>query len=912
MIFKRFSLFIVLLLLSLCVGSCSFLQVKSYIYTYESDLTLIFSDNTLSTEAQQELYTALSNLKSSPPQFSSDASAKEKHEIVVGKSSRQISNEAYTKLEQIPDGDLLDEFNFLIYSNGESVAIAYDIAEEEIYDTGVIGTVAVRYFIENYLTDEELILDSGVVYRGKISLDDYYAENDARIKDSEWESLREAAGEYGDEIVAGLKALYTNYDGNMISWVAELYDPGIGGYYYSNSARDTYGYLPDIESTAHALSLMNGSGIRSYIHKGLTDVLPSEMQTQIIKFAKGLQDPGGYFYHPQWGTNITSSRRSRDLARAVNVLATFGSRPTYNTPNGDLGDGIRAEDIPVSYSSLTSQLSQSALIAVSKVIPTAHSTDYPPELENRDSFEAYLGGLKISTDSYYIGNTLTAMKSQIKQRDKDLRAAGADYSLLDILINWLNENQNVQNGTWDADTDYYAVNGLMKICGIYNFANVALPNLDKAMQSAICAITSDEAVLEIVDIYNPWHTISALLSNAKNYGDVDSCALVEATRGILYDNITPLFDATSGKVAIFKKADGSFSYKPDASADHSQGAKVAVPGTNEGDLNATVIASTDLLGMIYSCFGLSQYEIAPFGHSEFRDFISITKSAFPIKKEPLPISRDPITFDEESVGYPPENITYKSSSAAVGGSILVLEDTREGTDGNVLKISSRNPGYDYVTIGVSGSDRALSCNVFEADMCVASSDSSYPIQIQMGNSYFFSIRTKNGKLNIVEASSANDKLAKVTPLGLTPEFNEWFNVRVEFYKGDRNTVRIKFYYNGTLAAVTDNFYDSDGGKLTDENASPSSSYSKVTIAILKTASCDMYLDNIKAYKADMEYEAVTDPEAQPPINIDAPTPPDNQSFDHSEHANAEICGTHYNFSSKIDESTPCAINESTE
>ncbi len=39
-------------------------------------------------------------------------------------------------------------------------------------------------------------------------------------------------------------------------------------------------------------------------------------------------------------------------------------------------------------------------------------------------------------------------------------------------------------------------------------------------------------------------------------------------------------------------------------------------------------------------------------------------------------------------------------------------------------------------------------------------------------------RTKNGKVNIVEASSNSEAYAKVQQLKPTPELGEWFNHRV--------------------------------------------------------------------------------------------------------------------------------------
>ena len=50
----------------------------------------------------------------------------------------------------------------------------------------------------------------------------------------------------GREIDAALEELYALYDRKVIDWFAGLWDGEIGGFYYSVSARDHEGFLPDI------------------------------------------------------------------------------------------------------------------------------------------------------------------------------------------------------------------------------------------------------------------------------------------------------------------------------------------------------------------------------------------------------------------------------------------------------------------------------------------------------------------------------------------------------------------------------------------------------------------------------------------------------------------------------------------
>ena len=80
------------------------------------------------------------------------------------------------------------------------------------------------------------------------------------------------------------------------------------------------------------------------------------------------------------------------------------------------------------------------------------------------------------------------------------------------------------------------------------------------------------------------------------------------------------------KISDFKRDDGGFSYKKTGSSFLSQGMPVAINGTLEGDVNATVISSALLLGSIYACFGLSEYKVPMVGECDRRRYVEIIES----------------------------------------------------------------------------------------------------------------------------------------------------------------------------------------------------------------------------------------------------------------------------------------------
>ena len=67
-------------------------------------------------------------------------------------------------------------------------------------------------------------------------------------------AFSEAEEKIGEAATIALKELYNSFDERIYIFLAELWDPEIGAFYYSKSARDTNLYLPDIESTVQVLT----------------------------------------------------------------------------------------------------------------------------------------------------------------------------------------------------------------------------------------------------------------------------------------------------------------------------------------------------------------------------------------------------------------------------------------------------------------------------------------------------------------------------------------------------------------------------------------------------------------------------------------------------------------------------------
>ena len=588
--------------------------VEGAIYYSGSSLGFVV-DNAL-VRYTSTLYNALSqkvNLVTAKP-----SSSPMGNEVVIGKAVRDVSDNAYQALEILKSNDNVNEGSedsvyWLIYTDGSSLAIAYD----EHPDLLTLEA-AIDWFVNNLITDT-LILEPGTVGSGSINLLEYYKAQDAARIEEKWAKL-ETLIDNGTEIVAAFKDLYSLYSDSIIDWFAGLYEHNIcqcsgatcqGGktcgtaaFYYSNSARDNDGYLPDIESTIQALGFLETSGMT----ENYTKSLPADMLDRIGRYVLSLQAEDGYFYHPIWGTNVYLSRKSRDLMWAESLLKDLGLQPIYDTPNGMKGSGVASRSALATY-----MVSRSTELAASNVL-RASAVD--PNLKDEASFRKYLNSLNIKKNSYSAGNTLASYFNTIRSRNYELKREGADYDLIEILFEHLNDTQNKETGTWyyvsksdPSYSEYYAINGVMKISTIYSSAGVLMPNADKALRAAADAIISTEEVTACVDIYNTWFAIDNIFSMLKKCGGTEGYNLMTQCRSELRSRASEMILATKAKVEIFQKPDGSFSYTPKYSSDTSQGAAAAVPYTVEGDVNATVICSNRIVNLIFTCIGVDPVPI---------------------------------------------------------------------------------------------------------------------------------------------------------------------------------------------------------------------------------------------------------------------------------------------------------------
>lgn len=405
-----------------------------------------------------------------------------------------------------------------------------------------------------------------------------------------WQALKEhfdKRGADGSAVVSAFKEVYSMYTDALPAWLGGLYDHKTGGFYYSNSARDNEPFLPDIESTNQALNLLMNSGMMSSFEQ-----LPREMREKMAEFVCSLLDPeDGYIYHPQWGKDISDSRRGRDLAWAVDMSRKLNFTLPYPTANDRLKALLAAK---------TEEEKKSASAAL------------PDHLTSKKKFIEYLESFDWINNSYYAGNTVAAQGRQII-------AAG----LADTCVEYLNKFQNPKNGYWSEKSDmHYGVNGFLKITAFYIDAGAPINMAELAADSTIALLTSEEIGTTVCHLYNCYFSLYNILRSLKKAGENETADRIAKK---LLAVAPEAIKAAKFKTLVFKKADGAFSYHRDRSAFKSQQAWVAIENTPESDVNASVLCTSGLINNIYQAFEAQEFRVPLFSDEDFKIFLNNLK-----------------------------------------------------------------------------------------------------------------------------------------------------------------------------------------------------------------------------------------------------------------------------------------------
>ena len=821
---------------------------QDVIYSQNVEAALVLGEG-VSAKSASPIKSAYHELVGKELKVSSSAAS---HEIIVGKSARDISAKAYRALELISHDD--GNVGYVIYSDGKSVALAFDGAA---FGENVALACAVENFVKMYMRTDTLKLGAGVAYYERFDPIEKQAERDAEALDLLWElklsQISEKMGgkeESAKAVVAELQKLYDIYNNNysIVKWVADLYDPETGGFYHSNSARNNVGYLPDLESTSQALSLielmLSGYG------GTLTDYFGEEIAAKFVSFVKNMQDANGYFYHPQWKRELAdknSEKKTRDVVNALTVLGFFGANPTYDTPNGVKGDGGVS-----AVSNITVPLKLTGVSAVSRLVSAESDEIFiPNHLKTKESFESYLSGLNIKTDTATVSEALYSEVPLYLAIDEILAEDGASYRLTDILRKYLSARQSEYTGLWSSSsTDLNtAIANLASVVKIYNAMGITIPSYSTVLDTIVSAIESLNEPQEIADVVGLWTSFYLVVNNLTTYSSEDQIHDVALNLRYVYSDFAVLIQKTMANVALFSRADGSFSTTQTSSMSEMMGMPIALPDMDEGDMSATALATKNLLSAIFGALDIGRVPI--FTASDRMVFEkTFLDLGIVIKNEVKEI--EPIDFEDYEPG---NSLDIRHEFNSTESLIEVVKDPlRDGNSARLYSASNKGAKFDFFYFDIMSSVKNASCYSYELDMCVLPETSSGTFaQLYLYQDvYMISLKRSGDTINFYEHSSRTSSVTRTMDVGVTAEVGEWFNLRVEYYPAPHGSVRIKIYFNGECVVVSDNYFGCHAS-----SPLPSTNFKNFCIYGYQKLNMDVLVDNVAVETSYQTYTVET-------------------------------------------------------
>lgn len=752
--------------------------------------------------------------------------------IVFGNTSNEASIEAMKYLNsRVKDEDTAA---YLFYVHKGMLAVVYnnDIAIPEMLE----------YFYENYVLEAGLSLAADYKELKTFSISEY--------KDAEWTNRWDVYdGLISDGAIAAMKELYTLFNEDTYMWIASLYDPDIGAFYFSESARDNLGFLPDVESTRQVLTFMLRTGLAADFNNNLDEAIPDEISDKMVAFTKSLQDSrDGYFYHQQWGKDITVNRRGRDLTWSLAILKYFGESPNYPTPM----DKYDVEDEMMSFAyekampaPFGTSCAASVAVLTSSVV-NASANEAP--LGSAEELLEWMRSLDFANNSHTYGQIFSSQASVIK-------AAG--YA--DVALDYLYEIQDPGTGHWESTPSWGSVGGLLKLSSAIANLGGVIHYPEKAIQSCMDVLLSDAPQTSMTGVYNCVNGSSNVMNSMNREGKNDE---VKAIQAEMRENAEALILACLRKIVTYRNENGSFGYWEDRTSTHAQGALISL-GVDDGELNGTLLATGSITGLI-SIMGLPTVRV--YGPDDYTAFIDELLNAGKIvKSDPKP--PEPIDFDSSSLG---DDIPAELKTT-INGSLAVIEDPRENKEGNVLEFTSASGAGDSVNLQLTRvSSAAANCFVLEADMNfarISDNCNAEPIQLYLraGESssksiYMMTFNVKDGMVRFYD-SSYGDSDGFRTDLGISIPVGEWFNLRIEYYpnkdENDKSDPRIKIFVTdedgNTYEKISTNYF---GPRLLHgtNQPEPVSDYLWACFYAVKAADMTLLIDDIYADRTADVYE----------------------------------------------------------
>lgn len=264
----------------------------------------------------------------------------------------------------------------------------------------------------------------------------------------------------GRDLSKEISELLTEMDGlfdGFGAWLSGQMDAESGGFYYAASSRRLPSSVPDIESTAQALNILERCG-------WLAEV-PVAMKDSCIRFFQSKQESSsGYFYDENPLMREDEVMVARAISYSLNALRKLGGQPLHALP-------YEAQQAPNYMSS---------------------PEDYLAWLNSVVLTNSWRGCDRLSTSSVYV---------------KQVEPASRRAEFAQTAFRFFANKQDPITGLWGEGSYYVRISGTFKLHIFYDHFDVPLPREDRIYQSILYALRHEEAV-DMCYIRNPIHLLS--------------------------------------------------------------------------------------------------------------------------------------------------------------------------------------------------------------------------------------------------------------------------------------------------------------------------------------------------------------------------------------------------------------------
>ena len=421
-----------------------------------------------------------------------------------------------------------------------------------------------------------------------------------------------------EEVIEALKELYSLYSDQAMIWLAELWDPETGGFYYSNSARDYEGFLPDLEDTRFALANLIGN---YRLFKNKDDFLTrlsywgiDDFAERLTSWVASLRAPDGYYYHPQWGKRVDDVGLFRHLNNANALFDLFGKKSSAPT----------AEEKK----------------------PQEDPSVLPWYMQSKEAIVEWLESFQWTRNQTYHSASVIGVMGPTLSR----------IGLIDTVIDYFDKKFEIYgNGTFEDAVDRMSLNGTMKVTDLYIEAGRTFPLFEKVLEATVRVLISAEPTSGICSVANPYRNLAALRKMANR--DIDAAqraydgapeqesalladrlsAARERLRRfeeVLQENAVLIIRKTAECLKIFLKDDGAFSMRPDRCGAETCGVQWALR-LPESDINGTNQGIQVIVGGVFGAL-LNEPPVDVWSPEVRERVLQILANKNPVKKRPIP------------------------------------------------------------------------------------------------------------------------------------------------------------------------------------------------------------------------------------------------------------------------------------